>query len=89
MALPAHRTTSTKRDKRRSHHALKRLSLARCAKCGNSVLSHQACINCGFYNSKEVINVLAKLDKKERKQKERELAREREEGKRKTIDKAS
>jgi len=74
MALPAHRTTSTKRDKRRSHHSLSVLGLAKCTKCKNSVLPHKACSNCGFYKGREVINVLAKLDKKERKKKEKELA---------------
>lgn len=46
----------------------------KCLKCGSPVLGHKACGNCGFYKGKEVINVLAKLDKKEKKKKERELA---------------
>jgi len=33
-------------------------------------------MNCGTYQGKEVIDVLAKLDKKQRKQKEKELARQ-------------
>lgn len=74
MGLPAKRTTSTKRDLRRSHHALSSTQASRCSRCGNAVLSHRACANCGFYKGKEVINVLAKLDKKERKKKEKELA---------------
>jgi len=32
------------------------------------------CRNCGWYNGRQVIDVLAKLDKKERKKKEKELA---------------
>lgn len=59
---------------RRSHHALSSTQASRCSRCGNAVLSHRACGNCGFYKGKEVINVLAKLDKKERKKKEKELA---------------
>jgi len=31
------------------------------------------CANCGYYKGKEVVNVLAKLDKKERKQREKVL----------------
>lgn len=33
------------------------------------------CSNCGFYKGKEIVNVLTKLDKKERKKKEKELAK--------------
>lgn len=32
------------------------------------------CGNCGYYNGRQVIDVLKKLDKKERKKKEKELA---------------
>ena len=31
------------------------------------------CANCGYYKGRQVIDVLAKLDKKERKKKEKEL----------------
>lgn len=78
MGLPAKRTTSTKRDMRRAHHALSSKKAALCSRCGNAVLSHRACGNCGFYKGKEVINVLARLDKKERKKKEKELAHQQE-----------
>lgn len=79
MGLPAKRTTSTKRDLRRSHHALSSKQAALCSRCGNAVLPHRACSNCGFYKGKEVINVLAKLDKKERKKKEKEIASQKKE----------
>ena len=42
-------------------------------KCGKTVLPHIVCKECGFYRGKEVLNVLAKLDKKERKAKEKEM----------------
>jgi len=39
------------------------------------------CENCGTYKQKEVVNVFVKLDKKERKRREREQAmREKEQG---------
>ncbi len=75
MGLPAKRITSTRRDRRRSHHALSATFAGVCAKCGTPALAHIMCSNCGFYKGKEVMNVLAKLDKKERKKKEKELAR--------------
>ncbi|MBI5913392.1 50S ribosomal protein L32 [Candidatus Azambacteria bacterium] len=76
MGLPAKRTTSTKRDLRRSHHAVSAVWAGKCSRCGNSILPHKACGNCGFYKGKEVINVLAKLDKKEKKKREKELAQQ-------------
>ena len=36
-------------------------------------MSHTVCESCGYYKGREVINVLAKLDKKERKKKEKEM----------------
>lgn len=74
MALPGHRHTSSKTRRRRSHLALKNKKLAFCANCKRPILSHQVCPNCGFYKGRLVIDVLAKLDKKERKKKEKEMA---------------
>ena len=74
MAVPKKRTTSTKRNKRRSHHGAKALGLGSCAKCKQAVPGHMACPNCGTYNVRNVIDGLGKLEKKERKAKEKELA---------------
>ncbi len=74
MAVPKQRHTKSRRNKRRSHHALKKQTLFNCSKCGALVASHRVCQNCGFYNGREVIDVMKKLDKKERKKKEKEMA---------------
>ncbi len=73
MAAPKQKHTKSRRNKRRSHHALKKKHLSICSKCGEPVLPHRLCGNCGTYAGREVIDVLAKLTKKERKKKEKEM----------------
>jgi large subunit ribosomal protein L32 len=55
------------------HKNIKRVVLNLCPKCKKPILSHTVCKNCGFYKGKEVINVLADLTKKEKKQREKEI----------------
>lgn len=74
MPVPKQRHTKSRRNKRRLCHALKKISLSKCSKCGQPVLPHQVCFNCGTYQGREVIDVLAKLSKKERKQRQKEMA---------------
>ncbi len=56
------------------HLFLRNPRLTACKKCSKPVLPHTLCGNCGTYRGKEVVDVLAKLTKKERKRKEKELA---------------
>lgn len=74
MPTPKQRHTKSRRNRQRSHHALSGQKLSPCPKCGALVMSHRLCVNCGTYAGKEVVDVLAKLTKKERKKKEKELA---------------
>lgn len=67
------RHTKSKRNRRRSHHALRPAHHAACSHCGSPTPAHTLCLNCGYYKGRQVIDVLAKLDKKERKKKEKEL----------------
>ncbi len=64
---------------RRSHHAYKGVQLVKCKKCGTEIPPHTVCFNCGIYNGREVIDMLKKLTKKERKNKEKELKQKEEE----------
>ena len=66
------RHTKGKRNRRRSHLALKKIFLSNCGKCGREVLPHHMCAYCGYYNGRQVIDVLAKLDKKEKKKRLKE-----------------
>jgi large subunit ribosomal protein L32 len=47
--------------------------LTACKKCAKPVKPHTVCLNCGFYKGQEFINVMAKLSKKEKKIKEKEI----------------
>jgi large subunit ribosomal protein L32 len=73
MAVPRHKHTRSKVGKTRMHKHIAHLSLNICPRCKKPVLSHTACLNCGYYKGKEVINVLASLTKKEQKIREKEI----------------
>lgn len=81
MPVPKQRHTKSRRNKRRSHLALKVLNLSQCPKCGQVVLPHQVCKNCGTYAGREVIDVLKKLTKREQKKRKKELREQEEQAK--------
>ena len=86
MAVPKQRRTKSRRDKRRMHLHIKEVGLGICPKCGKKVRPHTVCQQCGYYRGMEVIDVLKKLTKKERKQKEKEIsAKEKEEKRAKPL----
>lgn len=57
MTIPKKRHTSSKVARRRSHHALKKIKLTTCKKCGKAIMPHRACSFCGSYDGKEVIKI--------------------------------
>lgn len=73
MAVPRHKHTRSKVGQSRMHKNIKHVYLNVCPKCKKPVLSHTVCKNCGFYKGKEAINVMAKLTKKDKKAKEKEI----------------
>lgn len=80
MAVPKQRHTKSRRNKRRMHLFLKAPVLSICGKCGKEILPHTTCLNCGYYKGREVVDVLKKLDRKEKKKREKEMnAKEKEE----------
>ena len=68
------RVNRSKSGKRRSHHAIAGQRLAKC-ECGASRISHRACPQCGKYNGKVIIDIVAaaKLPATRQKGKQTEL----------------
>jgi len=48
-------------------------NLVKCKNCGSFILSHQVCPFCGYYKGKIVVDILSKLEEKERKKREKEM----------------
>ncbi len=89
MPHPKKKTTKAARNQRRSHHALKEVTLTTCKKCNKPIKPHHACASCGYYKGKEVLNVTKKLPKKERiKIKKKKTEDRKKEENRKKIDKS-
>ncbi len=58
MAVPKRKVSKARRDKRRSSAwKLALPGMTKCPKCGEYVLSHRVCGNCGTYKGKEVLDV--------------------------------
>jgi large subunit ribosomal protein L32 len=57
MAVPQVRTSKRMKGFRRSHHALKPPQLIHCSNCGNQILPHRVCAQCGHFKGKEVVAV--------------------------------
>jgi large subunit ribosomal protein L32 len=70
VAVPKKRHSKSKVGRRRTHIFLKGPNLVKCKKCGNFILPHQVCPFCGYYKEKMVVDILAKLEEKERKKRE-------------------
>ena len=74
MAVPKQKHTKSRRNKRRMHLYLKSPVLVKCPKCKKLKPSHTICWNCGYYKGEEVVDVLKKLTKKEKKKREKEIS---------------
>jgi large subunit ribosomal protein L32 len=55
MAVPKGKTSKSKRDKRRSHHAIGPGARSLCPQCHEPKLPHRVCGNCGSYRGREVV----------------------------------
>jgi large subunit ribosomal protein L32 len=55
MAVPKRKTSPSKRNMRRSHHALTPTKFQECPNCGELKLPHNMCSACGHYNGREIV----------------------------------
>jgi len=70
MGLPGHRRTSGDKRQRAAHFALKTKGTSTCPKCQKPTKAHCACVFCGTYKGKQVIDVARRtrrIDKKNKK----------------------
>jgi len=56
MAVPKKKTSKSRRDMRRSHHALAGATYVECANCGELTRPHHVCDACGHYHGREVVS---------------------------------
>ncbi len=54
MAVPKRKSSTTRRDKRKTHWKLTAPTLSKCSHCGQVKMAHKICSNCGYYAGVEV-----------------------------------
>lgn len=63
MSTPKKRHTRGRTGARRSNHALGKVKLVKCDKCGTLILPHHMCATCGTYAGKEILKIVSKAEK--------------------------
>ena len=63
------RHTSSHTKNRRSHHALKSGTFFVCDNCKKEKQGHTACLSCGYYRGRKVLDLVKKIEKKQKKTK--------------------
>ena len=56
MAVQQNKVSKARKNKRRSHHALRQPSIGRCKNCGQAAHLHRICPTCGFYKGRVIID---------------------------------
>ena len=55
MALPKRRKSHARVRTRRAHWVAAEITTTGCPHCGQTILPHRACGNCGYYNGRQVM----------------------------------
>lgn len=51
---PKNKSSKGRRDKRRANWKMSAPTLVKCSKCGELMMPHRVCKNCGSYNKKRL-----------------------------------
>ena len=62
MAVPQNKISKSRRNNRRSHHALSGANPNECPDCGELKRPHHVCPSCGHYNNREVVAMTPEID---------------------------
>ncbi len=62
MAVPQNKITRSRRNNRRSHHALEAGNPQECSNCGELKRPHHVCAACGHYDDREVVAQVDEID---------------------------
>ena len=54
---PKNKSSKGHRDQRRANWKMGVMNLVKCPKCGELMMPHRVCKNCGTYNKKEIVRV--------------------------------
>ncbi len=65
------RHTRSHTGNRRSHHALTAPTLSKCTHCGANHRPHHMCLECGYYNGRQVMDLAAQKAKRESRMKDK------------------
>ena len=57
MAVPARRTSKTKKRMRRTHLKKTAPTNITCPNCGATLKPHRVCTKCGYYKNKEMLKM--------------------------------
>ncbi len=68
------RHTKSHTKNRRSHHALVSTSFTKCTNCTALKRRHTVCPTCGYYRGKKVLDLVKKVEKKQKKAKAKTAA---------------
>ena len=59
MAVPKSKISKSRRNMRRSHDALSPNAQMECPNCGEVKRPHHVCASCGYYDGREVTEVMS------------------------------
>ncbi|MFA5093294.1 MAG: 50S ribosomal protein L32 [Candidatus Omnitrophota bacterium] len=64
MALPKRKHSAARGRTRRTHWKIKATNLSVCPQCKQPKLAHKACLVCGYYDGRQVVEIKVKTKKK-------------------------